>query len=51
MVQWLLEIEEGPRGLPCAGMPKGADPNVGGVKVLEEVCGLLCVDGSEGGGL
>ena len=49
VVEWLLEVEEGARSLTGACGAEGGDPNIGGVEVAQEVCGVTGVNGREGG--
>jgi hypothetical protein len=46
----LLEVEEGARSLPSAGVPEGCDPDIGGVEVPQEICSLVGADRGERGG-
>ena len=48
MVQRLLEVEKRAWGLSSAGVAEGANPDVGGVKILEQVGCLFSFDGTKG---
>ena len=50
VVERLLKVKEWARSMTCTCVSVVADPYVGGVEVLEEVCGLSGVDGSESRG-
>ena len=47
-LEGLLKVKKVTWRLSCARVAKCVDPNVGGLKVCKEVCGLFSVDGCEG---
>ena len=49
--EWLLEVEQVSRRMTRAGVTEGIYPDVGSLKVCEQICCLFCVYGGEGKGL